>query len=193
MGVERFSPVMKMSLGETSSEIRYTGSAESTRPRELVGANEIGTSNKIACCALQNGQFTIFDLACKQSVFTSKVTYSSALTSIAYCKSTLSLVTGSRDGYINVYDIRSLNNPVMTFRRNGASIEDISFIPTNDSSYPEFAIGTSDGLPFRARVGQEGPIIVEEYAGYNCDAARVVRVIAGYIWIAGDDGVVRRY
>jgi proteasomal ATPase-associated factor 1 len=49
-------------------------------------------------------------------------------------------------------------------------------------------------LPYVASIRPEGPAVLSELVGSDCEATRVVRVSsAGDIWTAGDDGIVRRY
>lgn len=67
-----------------------------------------------------------------------------------------------------------------------------------------------DGLPFKAEFeldeketamvvdGEEGEKgskvkVVAEFAGIDCEAARVVVEREGKVWVAGADGVLRKY
>jgi len=58
------------------------------------------------------------------------------------------------------------------------------------------AVAAEDGLPFVAGVVPEGPEVLAELVGVDCDAVRCLKVRGEGgkdIWTAGDDGVVRRY
>ncbi|KAG8924494.1 hypothetical protein FRC02_010398 [Tulasnella sp. 418] len=209
MPVETFSPVLKISLGETTPDLPSPSPPEGATEASMdahqapsgLDPREVGTNDKVVCCAMQNGRFTILDLRSKRTSFTSSNSPPSAgklsaLHSIAYAPSHQLIGTGSLDGVVTMYDTRSLSNgPLYSFRRNGACIEDLAFISTSSpNSTAELVVATEDGLPYKVRVGPENPEVVEEYVGNDCDAVRVVKVGAdGAIWTAGDDGVVRRY
>ena len=160
----------------------------------LVDSREVDTSDKAVFCALQNGTFEVFDLGSKSSFFHSQpaLTSKSPLESIAYSSVDHMLATGSRGGVVTIYDTRQLVAPLFSFQRNGASIEDLVFLPSVESEV-RLAVASSDGLPYVASVRPEGPQVVEELVGYDCDAVRSVRVVGGALWTAGDDWLIRRY
>ena len=169
-------------------------------------------------CALADGEFELFDLASKASVFRSEIAHKgnqnspwrSMLTSITYDDVHNLLATGSRTGLITVYDTRHLSTPLTSFKRNDSSIEDLSFVTlppgsrtvavasTAEGDSEQTGVGlvvaTEDGLPYIAGVRPEGPDVIAELVGVDCYAVRAVKVDSGGgIWTASDDGVVRFY
>ncbi|KAK7691141.1 hypothetical protein QCA50_006244 [Cerrena zonata] len=158
-------------------------------------AREVDTNDKVAFCGLQDGSFIVFDLGMKLPVFHSTAQKgSSSLSSIAYSASASLVATGSSNGLTSVYDTRSMETPLTTFCRNGASIEDLVFVSTQGGSVG-LAIATDDGLPYIADVRPEGPSVRAELVGTDCDGVRSIRVrsAGGEVWTAGDDGIVRKY
>lgn len=200
MGTAGFKPVLAMSLGERG-EGAFVAPPDGDGGAVPVSLDplEVETADKVVFAALANGTFQAFDLGTKLSVFHSQVAGSgAALSSIAYSPAHNLVATGSGVGVVNVYDTRSLGSPLVTFQRNGASIEDLSFIPLSQSSGNTevgLAIVAEDGLPYVANVRPEGPSVLAELIGTDCDPVRSVRVGSGLgtVWTGGDDGVVRRY
>lgn len=90
-----------------------------------------------------------------------------------------------------------LGVPLTTFSRNGASVEDLTFLHSSVSESKEvgLAVATEDGLPYVVGVRPEGPVVQAELVGTDCDAVRAVRTggLLGEVWTASDDGIVRRY
>jgi len=197
MGSKSYSPVYKMSLGNRDFEpVIYRppdGDVTTSIPMSI-DSREIETSDKAVFCALQNGSFEAFDLGSKSSFFHSEPpsTSKSPLESIAYSPPDHILAVGSRSGIVTIYDTRQLAVPLFSFQRNGASIEEMVFVPEGTGEV-RIAVASSDGLPYVASVRPEGPQVVEELVGYDCDAVRAVKVVDGTLWTAGDDGLIRKY
>jgi len=158
-------------------------------------AREVETEGKIVACALHEGTFQIFDLSTKLSVFGSAPVSKGNLQSIAYSPEASLIATGSSKGLISLYDTRALGSPLTTFQRNNASIEDLVFIsPIGDPGGVGLAVGNEDGLPYVAAVRPEGPSVVAELIGSDCDPVRFVRVgPKKELWTAADDGIIRKY
>jgi proteasomal ATPase-associated factor 1 len=194
-------------LGESSTVVSEgDNNLRTTAP--CLDEREVDTTNKSLFCALGDGSFEVFDLGSKRSVFHSNVTPEdrpAGLSSITYSPAHNMLVTGSTRGAITVYDTRSLTSPLTSFSRNGAIIEDLAlatnfkFRSTSPSStgsdnQVNIAVAAQDGLAFIAGIQPEGPRVLAELAGVDCDGVRAVRICEmGDIWTAADDGVVRRY
>ncbi|OBZ73829.1 Proteasomal ATPase-associated factor 1 [Grifola frondosa] len=162
-----------------------------------------------------DGSFEMFDLRTKRAAFRSPVGglgARSALHTLAYDGAGGLVVTGSAVGLVALYDIRALGKePVVTFRRNEAAIEDVAFIRLQSQSFalapqasvqaPDnsgleeegLVIATGDGLPYVASVRPSGPHVRAELVGTDCDPVRLVKVVRGQVWTAADDGIVRRY
>lgn len=189
-----------ISLGETGNsdvfvqphpdgEDHPTGSALQTST--FIDPREVETTGKVVFAALQNGSFEAFDLGTKNSVHKYDVG-KRALSAISYSSANDLLVTGSTDGVVTVFDTRQLSTPLTSFARNRASIEGLGI--RGDTAGTEVVIVTEDGLPYVAGVRPDGPQVHTELVGSDCDAVRVVRITEdGAIWIAGDDGAVRKY
>lgn len=221
----RYVPVNAMSIGEKATfklaaTVDPDGENISGRSTPAtLDPREVDTADKLAFCALQDGQFEIFDLTSKASVFRSaspsadgSATKSPALSAISYSPSANLLATGSVKGILTIYDTRNLSSALTSFTRNAASIESLAFVVpsslkflrahSSDVSAPHdgelgLAIASEDGLPYIAEVRPEGPGVVAELVGGDCEAIRIVRVCTsddgGEIWTAGDDGVIRKY
>jgi proteasomal ATPase-associated factor 1 len=209
-GSGKFSPVLSISLGERGEtelgRVRPDGEENPVAAAPTVDEKEVDTTNKVLFCALGDGSFEVFDLGSKRSVFHSKVEdRPAALSSITYSPAHNMLATGSTQGAITVYDTRSLTSPLTSFSRNGASIEDLALATnikflsgspssTGSDNQVNIAVAAQDGLAFVAGVRPEGPRVLAELAGIDCDGVRAARICAaGDIWTATDDGVVRRY
>lgn len=155
---------------------------------------EFETDDKVIFCALHNGTFEAFDLGTKTRFFQSELSATSRtpLESMTYSSPDHLLATGSRSGVVAVYDTRQLATPLFSFQRNTASIEDVLFIPREDGEV-RLAIASADGLPYIASIRPDGPHVVEELVGYNCDSTRNVRIVGHSLWTTGGDGLIRRY
>lgn len=183
--------VVSMSLGDRPPA---PPDGEETTPPTATDAREMPeTSSKVIFGGLENGSFQLFDLGFKKSMYTSpKPLTRSSLTSIAYSQSAYLLTTGSSSGLISVYDTRSLTTPLTSFRRLETTIEQMAFM-NNSNGEVELAVATSDGLPYIASVVPEGPSVLTELIGVDCDPVRNVTVRDRDVWCASDDGIVRRY
>ncbi|TFK50371.1 WD40 repeat-like protein [Heliocybe sulcata] len=213
MWSSRFVPINSMAVGEKAefqavATVDPDGENESPPKPAQLDPREVDTVGKVVFCALQDGEFEAFDLSTKNSVFHSSSEGTGKrppLTSIAYSPTSNLLATGSSRGVITVYDTRNLSSPVTSFTRNGSSIESLAFVVPSSLKFSGsgtqegelgLAIGTEDGLPYVTEVRPEGPEVVAELVGGDCEAVRVVRVRGeggGEVWTAGDDGIVRKY
>lgn len=157
-------------------------------------SREVDTEDKVVFCALHNGSFEAFDLGSKSSFFHSEPlsTTRSPLESMAYSSADHILATGSRTGVVTIFDTRQFSAPLFSFQRNGASVEEMVVVSAVNGEV-RLAIASADGLPYIASIRPEGPQVIEELVGYNCDPVRSIKVAGGSIWTAGDDGLIRRY
>jgi len=207
------APVLSLSVGEGALGARVNGTNGDMDATETLDPREVETADKLVFGGLQNGTFEAFDLRTKTSVFLSTIRERSPIQAISYTPTHGLLATGSMSGLVAIYDVRALETPLTTFRRNTASIEDLEFLtlvaspsspPLSDGvngdmmegDGPEvgLAIATEDGLPYVASVRPSGPSVRSELVGPDCDPVRAIRVLQGEeIWTAADDGVVRRY
>ncbi|KAF8587734.1 WD40 repeat-like protein [Ramaria rubella] len=197
LGSRDYSPIYKMSLGvrdfEPVTHRPPDGDITECIPMSI-DSRETDTVDKVVFCALQNGGFEAFDLGSKSSFFHSEPTSisRSALESLAYSSADHVLATGSRAGVVTIYDTRQLATSLFSFQRNSASIEDIVLVPASNNEV-HFAVASADGLPYVASIRPEGPQVIEELVGYNCDAVRGIKTTGGNLWTVGDDGLIRRY
>ncbi|KAI0346185.1 WD40 repeat-like protein [Trametopsis cervina] len=199
MGTKSFVPVNAVSAGERAESV-FTPPPDGAENPEAIPSGqdprEVETADKIVYCALANGTFEVFDLGAKLSVYHSSAGAftSSPLESITYSATHSLLATGSANGIVTVYDTRSIDAPLAQFKRNGASIEDLAFVPGSDGGDIGLGVATSDGLPYIANVRPEGPSVRAELIGTDCDGVRCVKAgPEGTVWTASDDGIVRRY
>ncbi|KAI0090242.1 WD40 repeat-like protein [Irpex rosettiformis] len=195
---KNLTSINAISAGEKSESV-FTPPPDdisSSPPEPNADPREVETADKVVWSALANGNFEVFDLNTKLPVYYYEppTPRPSSLESIAYSSAHSLLATGSLNGVVMVYDTRSLGTPLTSFKRNGASIEDVAFISSTSSGEVGLAIATSDGLPYVASIRPEGPSVRAELIGTDCDGVRCVRVGSeGTVWTAGDDGIVRRY
>ncbi|CCM06722.1 uncharacterized protein FIBRA_09016 [Fibroporia radiculosa] len=211
-GGAAYIPILSLDIGERTPNCHFDDIADMP---SLTDAVEVDTADKVVFCGLLNGSFEVYDLRVKQSAFRSTPDPSARfpLQSISYAPSHDLLATGASNGLISVYDTRSFSSPLTTFKRNGASIEDLRLVTLWSSSFAlprssdcagmdvdgdreevGLAIATEDGLPYVAHVRPSGPSVRGELVGTDCDPVRFVRVLQEKeIWTAADDGAVRRY
>ena len=198
-GRGQFSSITSIALGDRGeSELgraKPDGEEELSAATNSVDPREVGTSDKLVFCSLQSGHFEAFDLQSKQSVFLSPT--GTALTTISYSPAFSLVATGSSTGVVTLYDTRSLSSPLTSFSRNTSSIEDLVFVSPEASSPSAEAtilISTSDAFPYLATVRPEGPGVIGEIVGGDCDPVRVMRTRGSKeFWTASDDGIVRKY
>lgn len=199
IGSNRWSPIYSISLGTKGTAVFETPNPDGEPPSPPASpepnSNEVETGDKVVFCALGDGSLEAFDLGTRLSVYRNKVGVR-ALNTVSYSSEHNLVATGSVDGVVTVFDTRSIAAPVTSFKRNDSSIEDLVFTSPSgdDDAGVGVVIASEDGLPYVASIRPEGPAVLSELVGSDCDAIRVVRVSSGgVIWTAGDDGVVRRY
>lgn len=144
---------------------------------------------------------------------------SKAVTALAVHESGRWVVSGDAGGLMRLWRV-VLPEPAevgakvngecaIEWRRNGASVEAIAFLPSvslssgdEDQQRLEVVAGTEDGLPYVSSivVGSEGTKVKveKELVFGDVEAVRCVRVISAAsgereVWMSGDGGVVRRY
>jgi len=198
IGSNHWTPIYSISLGIKGTATFGTPNPDGEPPSPPTpiepNQNEVETGDKVVFCALSDGSLEAFDLGTKLSVHKNKVGVR-ALTTVSYSPEHSLVATGSINGVVTVFDTRSLAAPVTSFVRGDSSIEDIVFTSSGvEDAGVGVVIGTEDGLSYVASVRPEGPAVLSELVGTDCDAIRVVRVSSdGAIWSAGDDGIIRRY
>ncbi|KAI0629277.1 WD40 repeat-like protein [Trametes polyzona] len=211
-GSNHFVPVLALSSCENWQAPEKSGDAQDGS--DGLDPREVETSDKVVFCALQDGTFELFDLRTKRAAFRSSAALNgarSALQALAYSSAHNLLATGSASGLTSIYDVRSLEaGPALTFRRNEAPIENLSFVdlssagfnlsssPSGGSTKVEssgvgLAVATEDGLPYVAALRLPEVEVYGELVGTDCDAVRYVRAVGRNVWTAADDGVVRRF
>lgn len=188
---EGFNPIMRISVSQSDPEAE-------------------DASSRVIYAALQNGSFNVFDTRASKLVYASPVARSSPpLLSIAHSEQTHSLATGSHNGVVTVYDTRNLSSPgsasetapsqpLRSFKRSDASIDDLCFVSKRDT--PSLLVATGDGFPFSVSASNWTDLKVqEEYAAHADEGVRAIRASARPgqdqvdVWTAGDDGLARRY
>jgi WD40 repeat protein len=100
------------------------------------------------------------------------------------------IALGSADGMVVLFDVHG-GSIRRRWRRGGAPVVCVSFAPGG-----RVVIGGEDGLPhvidFSKGDNHTGLRISELVFG-NVEAARALRVSEEFVYIAGDEGVVRKY
>ncbi|ESK90108.1 wd-40 repeat protein [Moniliophthora roreri MCA 2997] len=171
-------------------------------------------------CAIQDGSFEVYDVTLPGSssdssssaeswskrIFKSPRSSAGSLTAIAISGSgkIKLLALGYANGLVSLYTIptdaemeKSLERPLITFRRNTASIEAFSFLPDSLDGNVGLAIATADGLPWIASISiieKVDVVVYAELTGGEIDAVRdIVAVSSTEVWTVCDDGIARRY
>ena len=106
----------------------------------LAGPGEVGTENRLVLAGLQDGRVEGFDLRSKRSAFSFSpkpsgqyTTGSAAIESIVFASDSSMLAAGARNGILRWWDVRSCGRgegpPLCEFKRNGAGIESLAWVP----------------------------------------------------------------
>lgn len=210
-----YAPVLAMALGDRAElvlPVFEDHDADGGAQPAGRADNEVGTEGKLACCALGDGAFELFDLGSSRATCAYRSSSSGpALSAIAYSPRHSLLATGSAAGVVRLLDTRSLDTPLFEFTRGTVGVEDLAFVDLSGSSYAPnggvgLAVATADGLPFVAgvRTGGDGASanVVAELVGPDCERVAGLRArgVGGWrdeggaeLWTAADDGVVRCY
>lgn len=171
--------------------------------RMLPDNGEVGTENKVVFAGLQDGRVEGYDLRSKRSVFSfsSKqqsghfTTSSEAIDSIAFAPDTSMLATGARNGILRWWDMRSCGrgegSPLCEFRRNGAGIESLTWVPagwmtswsTQSTTTPEET--ESEERERRLRVEEEVPVSLGGESLARGLPHLVIGTVDGLPWRAG--------
>lgn len=210
------SPILCGHVDADWNSVLAEGNEARTSTQVLDG--EVGTSGKVAFVGLQDGTIRGYELSTGVPRFYSSGALAkerrTPIDSINYSAHHGTLVAGTRDGVVFIWNLRSLalSNetregedeerdvpPTVTLRRNKGGIESIVFGAVSTGSLPSILFGSADGL--LCRVGftaNDEPRLLEEYVGVESgDGIRSVRVsvVEGVemVWCASDDGNVRRY
>ncbi|TFK37257.1 WD40-repeat-containing domain protein [Crucibulum laeve] len=187
------SAVLCMSIGGRSAVLDSSvNGAEPATAQDQREAPEV--QSQLVFAGMQNGSFELFDLALKKSVHRSPPS-SSSITAISYSSEHHLLATGSSGGIVSLYDTHDLAQPLNTFLRTQAEVEDVTFIPSRSGDTGvRLAVATADGLPYVASYSPtSGPGVSAELIGADCDPVRNVHARGQEVWTASDDGIVRRY
>lgn len=170
------TPVNKLCLA--------TNTLPSTNDRDF-DSREVETEGKLLLAALEDGTCRGYDLTSKSEIFTIRTP--SPLTTLDYNASKNLLITGSRNGLINMFDIRNSRTPLISFRRNDSpvlhthlmtasttpgSIDTV--IATADGqcyhlSFPSSTSG-SDSQSDLSTLDASEIHLVSEFVGYDLDA-----------------------
>ncbi|KAF9266377.1 WD40 repeat-like protein [Marasmius fiardii PR-910] len=182
-----------------------------------ISAMNLDTDASRIYCALQDGSFEVFTVNLpspgqnapmhtpSQRIFKSPRSVGGALTSIAASPGSDSrprvLATGTANGIVSIYLIDEDFPHLLSFRRNGANIEALSFLPDPISTHSlGLAIATSDGLPWIASISLDPDLAkksatVKPYAeltGGEIDSVRDIVATGKEVWTVCDDGLVKR-
>ncbi|SCV67222.1 BQ2448_5868 [Microbotryum intermedium] len=165
-----------------------------------------------AIAAHTNGSATVFSLGTATSAPLLVLRAgSSPLHSIAFNSASGRLAFGSRNGRVALFQLPVLDStsprpsqepqaPLLTFSRSDSIVHRICFSASSPAFTQSLLVAGADGLPFRISLGQDPSdattvtaSVVDEYAGLDCEAATSVSASNGWIWVAGADGLIRRY
>ncbi len=173
--------------------------------RILPANGEVGTENKVVFAGLQDGRVEGYDLRSKRSAFSfsfsSKqqsgqfASSSAAIDSIAFASDTSMLATGARNGIVRWWDMRSCGRgegpPLCEFRRNGAGIESLAWVPagwmtswsTQTNTTPEET--ELEERERRLRVEEEEPVTLGGESLARGLPHLVIGTVDGLPWRAG--------
>lgn len=143
---------------------------------------------------------------------------SKAVTALAVHASGRWVVSGDAGGLMRLWRVALLEPSVdgakvegecvIEWRRNGASVEAIAFLPMVPSSSGDenhqrldVVVGTEDGLPYMCSIfvlENTKVKVVKEFVFGDVETVRCVRVIGTAsggreVWMSGDGGVIKRY
>ncbi|SCZ96088.1 BZ3500_MvSof-1268-A1-R1_Chr8-1g09995 [Microbotryum saponariae] len=137
---------------------------------------------------------------------------SSPLHSIALDSDSGRLALGSRNGRVALFQLPALDAtsprpaqetlaPLLTLSRSDTVVHRLCFCTTSNlAPTQDLLVAGADGLPFRVTLRQDPSdatsttaSIVDEYSGLDCEASTSAIASHGWIWVAGADGMIRRY
>ncbi|KAK7038670.1 hypothetical protein VNI00_010554 [Paramarasmius palmivorus] len=159
--------------------------------------------------AIQDGSFEVYTVdlvgvegSASRRIFKSTRSSAGPMSTIAVSTGEAVMAVGYTSGLVSLYTIEgeletALEKPVVTFRRNTASIEGLSFLGgVEGTEEVRLGIATADGLPWIAGITLGEKVEVRVYAeltGGEIDAVRDIVALEEEVWTVCDDGVVRRY
>ncbi|KAK7038669.1 hypothetical protein VNI00_010553 [Paramarasmius palmivorus] len=191
----------------TEKRVRHGGSGVV----DMVLSNTETEKGKVYT-AIQDGSFEVYTVdlvgeAGSRRVFKSTRSSAGPMSAIAVAVGEGVMAVGYASGLVSLYTIEgeletALEKPVVTFRRNTAAIEALSFLGGVEGAEVKLGIATADGLPWIAGITlgkeEEKEVEVRAYAeltGGEIDAVRDIVALGSpaEVWTVCDDGVVRRY
>ena len=139
------SVIRKYSVGAEVNDLQIISGSDcswtSTNSSEdIASSGEHETEGKVAVYASGDGTFGAVDIRTAETVF--KTTTPAPLTKIR-CKDT-TLLTGSSDGQVSIFDLRNISAPMFICQRNQAPITTLHCV--SDTC---FIAGSSDGSMFQ--------------------------------------------
>lgn len=195
---------------------------DSFQPTALEGEQVDVIEDKLIFAGLSSarGLMSVYDLASKQVIIPGishippslqsalppqfRATATGPVYALAYDPQHHLLASGSRNGVIVVRDTRCLDvdgeQHLYVFASSQAGINDLAFVPAIPASehHIDLVITPDSGLPYRAKIPlttSDRVTLAEAYAGWEAVPVNSVSIGAGEgnVWLAGDDGGVRRY
>jgi len=145
---------------------------------------EIGTENKLICCACEDGYIRVIALRSRVTIF--KYKCESAVNCCCFINET-TVVCGTQNGHIYIFDIENKNTPTDSWKEFRSSILSLQkFSPTNG-----LLVTTADGSCYIRNLKMK--INVIELTGPDCDHVYKASYNETHVFTCCRDGFVRKY
>ncbi|RUS19034.1 hypothetical protein BC937DRAFT_88055 [Endogone sp. FLAS-F59071] len=167
-------PVNKVALGTAPSTLR--GDDDGTVELD---PREVETQDKFILAAVDDGTLRGIDLRNKVEVFVTPKKGTASL-ACAYAPQWNLAVLGDAKGIIDLFDVRNVSKPLITFHRNGHPIQDV-IISTNDKKEPVLFVATGDGAAYQTSplISTSSLRVTHEYSGFDVDPIANLRLVGG--------------
>lgn len=171
---------------------RVASSASATVASALappLDPKEVGTEGKVLVTGGDDGAVRLYDLRSREGIAPAW-NLGSPVLSCMMLDETL-VAAGTHDGHLGISDLRALREPLHVWQESGAPI-----LAMQALSERRLVVGAGDGGAFVLHLGESHrPTILEYLHGFHVDPVRGVAVTshASVVWLAGRDGIIRRY
>ncbi|KAJ1917316.1 hypothetical protein H4219_003275 [Mycoemilia scoparia] len=165
--------------------------------------DEHETQEKLFIAGSADGTIQIYDILGKKRAITSYSNTLQEVTAVAYLPASGLYASGTSNGAVEIWDIRSHATPLFCFQRNDSKITDLSLSKGIEGHEPTCFVATADGGFYKtSELSSENDIqVVEEFIGPDLDCITRIRSINNpdkpniypNIWNSCIDGTIRLY